>query len=145
MKRFKNGDVIRYRPYSQHCHEGLAIARRDDGDKLRYFDTFWGSTPTEKLREDLVNAELVFNLNDYREVKHWEWLKYGLDDRKIVTGQHSLTKIYYVRTEASESLEQQISQARDAVEKKKSELDSAISYLQWAWQDLMRLEAKRDK
>lgn len=146
-RQFAPGDVLRYSPTGgTHARQCTAIVLQNGN----VMDTFWGLRPGDGGHylspEELATAELVFNLNDYRKLgEHWEpkrdeWLTYAPADRQRVGSQGQWQSTYYVRIGAGPDLETQIENARVAVE---DAVHSAERRLQWAREDLARLEASR--
>lgn len=136
------GDVLRYHAWDRHCREGWAVVVEHG-----VFDTFWGLNGYDRHRLtdlELESSEIVFNLGDYRlvtyepEGKRWE--DYHLDDRQMVPSQHWHCRDLFIRPGATPDLGTQIENARRKIEEREVELTSAQHRLEWAREDLARLE-----
>lgn len=138
----KAKDVIRY-GNSSHCKDGVAFVRYDNSRKEHYFiDTYWYSGTDSLTYVDLDSAELLFNLNDVRQVKEWEYEKYAKADRFMLNSEHGYRKQYFVKKTAKESLSQQLENAQIKEQEARRAIDSAVSSHQWAVRDVVRLEEK---
>lgn len=148
----RSGDVIRYVPDPSRfeprwCREGTAVVREDG----KAVDTYWGSGSDNHVLLDVevTTAEVVFNLADYIELDQYrpgvqaEWAKYREDQRHRITSQHGLQSRYFVLNGAEPDLEQQISNAYEALTTAREALNSAARDLEWKAQAVARLEAQR--
>lgn len=126
--RFKLNDVLRYDRTQHHCREGMAVVEMSAG-KLAAFDTFWMSDRHRLTDGELATATVEWNLSEgWQEVdRYFPWSDYAPEDRREITGQHGLQRTRYVRIGAKPSLDTQISNAREALDDAKRELDSAVS------------------
>ena len=142
---FKPGDVVRYEAPSGWCREGTAITR-EDGILV---DTYWLNDNHVLTDEEIVTAELVFNLADYDELDRYQrnsaeiWKTYSPTDRETVTSQHGLQVRWFVRKGARPDLQTQIENARQALTDAESKLQSAEARVRGARRDLEQLESKR--
>jgi len=143
MTEFKPGDVLSYVPKGAfepwHCREGKALV----DERGRAWDTFWQFDGQHLLSaEELADAEVVFNVNDYEALDVYAggsrllWETYHPDDRGRVTSQHGLREALFLRRGAKPHLATQIENAQALVEKAESELQSAENRLKWRREDL---------
>jgi hypothetical protein len=137
------GDVLRYHAERDHCREGWAVVNEHGA-----FDTFWGLSGGDRHRlteAELATAEVVFSLNDFRRVTYApegkQWDDYHPDDRQQVPSQHWHCRDLFIRPGAAPDLGTRIANARKAIEKREAELTTAQHRLEWAREDLARLEA----
>jgi hypothetical protein len=148
---FKPGDVVRYNPAQHHCREGIAIAY-ERGNKVVLLDTFWGGYDDRHMphADELADAELQFNINDYDELAEYshssrgQWEKYAPDDREVITSQHGLQRRYFVRKGACEHWPTQIDNARSKLEECESEAASAQRSVEYAQEFLARVIAEAE-
>lgn len=144
----KPGDVLRYAPIGgHHARQGTAVVRADGC----IIDTFWGpagDSESHHLRPaELENAELLFNLSEYRKLgEHYdnklqEWLKYAPADRARIGSQGQWQSTYYVRIGAEPDLPTQIANARERLADAESEVRAAKRTVEWRREDLAKLEA----
>lgn len=131
------GDVLRYTPEDgRWCREGMAlVSQYPSSSLLRAHDTYWGSSGDRHLLTDdeLQTAELIFNVMDYDEIgsnsRHMDeakWSTFAETDRQLITSQHGLQKRWFVRKGAEPSWEQQIKNARGALDEALREADAAV-------------------
>lgn len=141
------GQVLGYQPDRKrfepsHCRDGQAIC---DGDG-RPVDTYWWSGDGHVLTdEELASAEILYRLDDYREVaSEHEWQKYAEADRKALRRQHGCYVTWLVRNGAEPDIETQIRNAYAKLRKAEEDLKAAGRDIEWAARDIAKLEAKRD-
>jgi hypothetical protein len=140
---FAAGDVLNYIPRWHHCREGSAIVL-DNGCAV---DTFWSNDRAVLTAEELATADLRFRLDDYRKLgESWddtldEWLTYAPADRQVITSQHGLQAVHYVRIGAEPGMATQIGNAREAVALAQGEVRSAERRLGWRREELAALES----
>lgn len=137
------GDVLRYHAERHHCREGWAVVAEHG-----IYDTFWGLNGSDRHRltgDEILTAEVVFNLNDFRcvtyEPEGKQWADYHPDDRREVPSQHWHCRDLFIRPGATRDLGTQIANARKKIGEREIELSSAQNRLEWAREDLARLEA----
>lgn len=145
------GDVLRYSPAGgTHARECVAYVLPTG----RVVDTFWHTFESDSNAhvlsvEELRTAEVVFNVRDYDALGRYAhgaretWLTYRPCDRGRISSQHNLQELLFVRKGAQPDLDTQIANAREKVEDAESKVRSAESGLQWAREDLAKLEARR--
>jgi hypothetical protein len=126
-----------------HCREGVAT----DGRSGILLDTFWTGGDRHRLTAvESATAEERFDTDDFRELdgnKHGikaEWSTFAPKDRQVITSQHRLQCLYFVRNGATPDLATQIENARQKVADAVSTERSAASSLQRARDELLALE-----
>jgi hypothetical protein len=138
------GDVYTYTPARHHCTEGLAI----EDERGRLFDWYWGSSRDSMLDKvvssDAEDLEFIANLGDYdltprdgRESNR----DYAPEDRLVIHSQHGLQRTYYVRKGATPDLSTKIENAREKLRDAESAARSAQFQVDWAREELAKLEA----
>ena len=142
MKISKN-DVLSYTPEGgRYSREGMAVVtgHRSDGSPIA-IDTFWAHrdplcdhvlTPGE-----LADAELLFNLDDVREVGKSEFETFASSDRHLLTNQHGLRSTHYVVKDASPSQAVIVANKRAQVAATLSRIRSLRRSLIWQAQELI--------
>ena len=143
------GDVLSYTPLRafepRHCREGMALV----DEHGRAFDTFWGIDLGDRhclTAAELATATVVFNVGDFEMLDKYShssrgrWETYNPLDRAVITSQHGLQAVYYVRKGAQPDLETQIENARERVEDAERQVRSAQSGLEWRRRELAALE-----
>lgn len=151
MTLFAPGDVVRYRPSQHHCREGMAIAEERSG-RIMLFDTFWASSGDRHVltHDEIATAELEFRISDYDELDQSHrsmsgvWKKYAPADRQTITSQHGLQHRYFIRKGAAEDWPTQIDNARQELEEREREADSAQRRVEWAREDLAKVIASAE-
>jgi hypothetical protein len=145
---FQVGDVLRYNSERENrwCREGQAIVRdvTPAGDPIA-LDTYWlGGGDQHRLTDsELSTATVKFNLNDVRLVGPYDtWADFNPGDRFRVSHQHGLQSTDYVRVGAEPDMATRIDNARTKVRDASDEVDSAKRRLEWARQELSRLQAE---
>ena len=147
------GDVLHYTPLRKFeprwCREGQALV----DEHGRALDTYWGIDSFSDRHcltaEELATATVVFNVGDFEMLDKYarssqaQWETYSPLDRAVITSQHGLQSVYYIRKGAQPDLETQIENARERVEDAERKLSSAQSGLEWCRRELAALEAKR--
>lgn len=135
----KAGDVFRYEPSREWCREGMAVVRERDGALI---DTYWhgGSDSHALTDKELATSELIFNVNDYRELGHYERFDdYRLEDRQVITSQHGLSVRRFLKTGAKPDRATRITNAIEAVNEAEEKLRSAQRLLDSRQEDLSRI------
>lgn len=143
---FRAGDVVHYTPAQHHCREGIAIAH-DRYGKVVLLDTFWNCGGDQHALDtnEVLSAELIFNLGDYRELDQYNraspvmWAKYAPADRQVITSQHGLTRRWFIRHGASEDWPTQIENARRELEQRELDAASAQRQVEWAREYLAKV------
>lgn len=147
--RCRAGDVVTYvseRP-DRWCRENMAVAAVDSFGVLRLWDTYWSMTDRSMdahvlTKDEADSVRPLFNLADYETVTTtWEWERYAPADRQVVTSQHGLTRVLYVRKGAVPDLATQLGNARDRLSAAEAQLASAQHKVEFARRDLADLEA----
>ena len=145
---FRIGDVVRYYPEDRHCREGMAIVGERSDGRVILVDTFWGSMNDSHVLTDAeeATAELLFNKADYDEVpRHMAycWKDYAPADRRAITSQHGLQRRLFIRKGATEDHATKVENAREKLAEAERDLESAKSAVQWAIDDLARVQAEQ--
>ena len=141
----RNKDIVRYNGYG-HCKDGVAIVKWDNRNKKHYYiDTYWYSGSDSEVWIKAEDVELLFNLNDVREVKEWEWKDYDKSDRYVLNSEHGYRKSYYVKLKVSPSILQKLENAYEKQNEARQAIDSAVSSYRWATEEVARLEAIKGK
>lgn len=146
MTDFKAGDVVAYdtltRP-NRHCREGTAILN----DRGVLVDTFWGGALVNDAHvlteEEAATARLLFNIGDYAELgrtQAHQFEQYAPADRQVLTSQHGLQRRLFVRIGAQVDHATIVDNARRKVDEAEARVRSAQLHLDWAREDLARLE-----
>lgn len=143
----KSGDIYRYRPASNHCREGVAVAVEVRPGLLVLIDTYWATTHAKLLTittdshaldaAERATAKFQFNLHDYRPAERHERTDvYEPEAVRTVSAQHGLVSIAYVDPSATRSnrviLERQtaaVAAAADRVESAQHGLECEIREL----------------
>lgn len=123
----REGDVIRYRPRTNHCREGMAVVERSRDGSMIVLDTFWTH---DRARVELTEGEyeVLFNLAGYYlfERGQRQWFRYAPADRARVTHQHGCQADYYILKGATEDRVTVLENARAELAEAKVKLESAI-------------------
>jgi len=140
------GDVYTYTPTQHHCREGLAI----ENERGRLIDWFWGGHDASFdniVDRDAADLTFVANLDDYelmpldgRESNR----DYAPADRLVIHSQHGLQRTYYVRKGSTPDLSTKIENAREKVRQAEEAARSAQWKVEWAQEELARLETEAD-
>ncbi|WP_028245383.1 hypothetical protein [Pseudoclavibacter soli] len=140
------GAYYRYTPKDRHCREGIACAHtyRDTGEAY-LVDTFWGAEGDPSLscinEHEAKTAQLFFDPDaGWHIPTHDEdTSEFESSDIRVVTWQHGLRSMTFVRDGATASDRVRVENAVAAVEQARAALSSAQSQLKWAEDDLARL------
>lgn len=141
MNRFLDGDVIRY-ANSSHCIDGTAIVSKSSyGGNYLVHDTFWDTDRT-RVHHKPEDCELLFNLNNVRQVKPHEYELYSEYDAYCLSTHHGHRKLYYVRKGASPSLHHQFKVAKEKLAYAEAEVESAYRRVRKELEDVVRLKCQ---
>jgi len=136
------GAVYSYIPLQHHCREGIAVRGKDG--LLR--DTFWEFTGGDYQPGpgELPTAKFLFHMDDFRVEKYeYTWEKFNPKDRRIITSQHGLQKLFLVRNGADFDLDTMISNAEKKVEERERQLASAQGALNYAKDRLEEIKSQK--
>lgn len=154
---FRAGDVVSYTPARTWTREGTAVARELAGAVV-LVDTFWGSAldgstlDCHVVTDDkAATATVLFNVADWRA---WDdhrdggpgacWSDFHPDDRQVITSQHGIQRVLFVRPGAVPDHATKVAKARAEVERCEQQVRSAHQALDWARQDLEALLTAHD-
>lgn len=140
MTELRENDVVRYDPPPKTgllsgtdptwCIEGMGVVRpRPSDGALWIVDTYWGGGGSEHVFElEQVDPVVLFNLDDYDELPRgqaWRWERYAPADRGLITRQHRLQRVLYIRKGAVEDHTTIVENAHERLRKAEEEQDYA--------------------
>lgn len=136
----KINQVFEYEPDNSHARSGYAIVT-EFGDGLVLRDTYWSSDRPVLRATEVATAHFAFDLDEYREVKDYEWEEYAKADQQGYRTQHW---IYLARNDAQPDLDTKIQKAWQELEKARRTVEAAGSHLVWTARQHERLCVERE-
>lgn len=143
--KFVDGDVVKYTPYSDWCHHGIAVVHVEEG-KTWATDTYWGLSPTDGSYvrvEDLDPANIIGNLHLFGKVPYLYYPADFADNDTYFVPMGGGSSYHRVRIGAVPVPERVRERLVHAVENAESEVRSANWQLKSAQKELAAFDKER--